>query len=201
MRSHFDGLEVIQNRLLKLETQNRRLKQFGVAMLIASTSLIAMGQASSKKIIEANEFILRDESGNVRAKLAVNPSRLGGAPEMFFFDERGRPRVELDGGPGRSTDGGGAVTVYDGQGLMRGFLVATVSTGAILSIVDPHKASEHIGEAVLSGGMLSVSDAKGFSAALGVQALETSRTGETQTTSAASLMLFDKNKNVIWKAP
>jgi hypothetical protein len=49
--------------------------------------------------------------------------------------------------------------------------------------------------------MLSVSDDKGFSAALGVKELETSLTGETHSTSAASLVLFDKNRNVIWKAP
>jgi hypothetical protein len=29
----------------------------------------------------------------------------------------------------------------------------------------------------------------------------TPRTGETHKTSAASLVLFDKDKNVIWKAP
>ena len=71
MKAQVQGLEDIQDRLLKLERQNRRLKQFGVAVLIASTSLIAMGQAPSKKIIEANEFILRDDSGNVRARLSM----------------------------------------------------------------------------------------------------------------------------------
>ncbi len=38
-------------------------------------------------------------------------------------------------------------------------------------------------------------------ATLGRSALVTPRTGETQMRSAASLVMFDKNKNVIWKAP
>jgi hypothetical protein len=57
-------------------------------------------------------------------------------------------------------------------------------------------------KAVLGPGHLEVSDDEGFKAALGVEEnLVTPRTGETHKTSAASLLLFDKNKNVIWKAP
>jgi hypothetical protein len=46
-----------------------------------------------------------------------------------------------------------------------------------------------------------VEDADGFAATLGVTDLVTPRTGETHKTSAASLVLFNKDKNVIWKAP
>jgi hypothetical protein len=110
MRSHFDGLEDIQNRLLKLERQNRRLKQFGVAVLAASTSLILMAQAPSKKIIEANEFILRDDSGNVRAKLSMTVPA-GAAPgfpavaQLILFDEKGKKRVAMNGGTSIETLG------------------------------------------------------------------------------------------------
>jgi hypothetical protein len=65
------SLEELQDRLLKLEKQNRRLKQLGVAALIGVAALVVMGQAPSKKTIEANEFILRDDGGNVRARLFV----------------------------------------------------------------------------------------------------------------------------------
>lgn len=197
MNPQRDSLENIQVRLLKLENQNLRLKQLGAAALIVAASLIAMGQASSRKTIEANEFILRDDSGNVRARLAVNPKRSHGAPEMFFFDEKGNSRLQLDGGPGLVTDGGGTVTVYDGKGQPRGLFVATVSNGAIVSIFDP----DGVAQAFMARGMVTVSDDKGFSATLGSEELATPRTGETHQTSAASLVLFDKNKSVIWKAP
>jgi hypothetical protein len=51
-------------------------------------------------------------------------------------------------------------------------------------------------------GHLELSDDAGFKSSLGVtKELVTLRTGETHQTSAASLLLFDKDKNVIWKAP
>jgi hypothetical protein len=115
------SLEDLQERLLKLEKQNRRFKQLGVAALIVPTLVLILGQASSKKTVEANEFLLRDDSGNVRWSLAVNPARAHGSPEMFFFDEKRNPRLKLDGGVGIITDGGGQVTVYDGNGQVRGF--------------------------------------------------------------------------------
>ena len=42
---------------------------------------------------------------------------------------------------------------------------------------------------------------EGFETTLGRTALITPRTGESQMTSAASLVMFNKGKNVIWKAP
>ncbi len=195
------GFEDLQCRVVKLEKQNRRLKQLGAAALTIPVFLLIMGQTPSRKTVEANEFILRDDSGNVRVRLAINPARSGGAPEMFFFDEKGKPRLELDGGPGRSTDGGGTFSVYDGQGLPRGLFAATVSTGALVSIFDPDKAHPRLGQAVLGPGRVSVSDDKGFSASFGSEELVAPQTGETRTTSAASVVLFDKNKNVLWKAP
>ncbi len=51
-------------------------------------------------------------------------------------------------------------------------------------------------------GHVELSDDDGYEAALGVEKnLVTPRTGETHKTSAASLLLFDRDKNVIWKAP
>lgn len=50
-------LEELHDRLLKLEKQNRRFKQLGVAAMIGVAALVVMGQAPSKKTNEANEFI------------------------------------------------------------------------------------------------------------------------------------------------
>lgn len=51
------------------------------------------------------------------------------------------------------------------------------------------------------GPAVSIGDDRGFSASIGSVSLITGATGETHRTSAASLVLFDKGKNVIWKAP
>lgn len=51
------------------------------------------------------------------------------------------------------------------------------------------------------GPALSIGDDRGFSASIGSISLVTGATGEIHRTSAASLVFFDKAKNVIWKAP
>jgi hypothetical protein len=85
--------EELERRLLSVEKQNRRLKQLGAALLVLVTSLIVMGEAPSKKTVEANEFILPDSNGNVRAKLAVNPTRV--ALQRRIFSTRRESRESL----------------------------------------------------------------------------------------------------------
>ncbi len=223
MRSHFDGLEVIQNRLLELERQNRRLKRFGLAVLTASVSLIVMGQAPSKKIIEANEFILRDDGGNVRARLSMTVPA-GTAPgfpavaELIIFDEKGKKRVAVSGGTSMETfrlvqhDPRSAIpgfSVFDEQERARGYFMETdgSSIGPALQLLDAQGNSPitlELGEVKadsIAASRVLVQDADGFAATLGVTDLLTSRTGEKHKTSAASLILFDKDKNVLWRAP
>ena len=48
---------------------------------------------------------------------------------------------------------------------------------------------------------LELHDRQGFIAIIGNAALATPRTGETRKTSAASVILFDKDEKVLWKAP
>jgi hypothetical protein len=53
----------------------------------------------------------------------------------------------------------------------------------------------------LSEGSLFLEDAQHFQAVVGVTELETIRTGEGYTTSAAAVTLFGKDGKVIWRAP
>jgi hypothetical protein len=113
MNSQPHSFEDLQDRVLKLEKQNRRLKQLGFAVLVLPALLLLMGQAPSKKTVEANEFILRDNTGNVRARLAMSVVR-GDGPEFLLFDAGGKPKVMLKEGllPGLS--------LFDTQGYTRG---------------------------------------------------------------------------------
>lgn len=81
MNPQLPSLKELNGRLLKLEKQNRRFKQLGIAVMIVPTLLLIMGQAASKKTIEANEFILKDSSGKVRATLSLNEE--GGATKFI----------------------------------------------------------------------------------------------------------------------
>jgi hypothetical protein len=79
------------NRISKLESQNRRLRRIGAATPVVLTLLVIMGEASSRRTVEANEFVLRDGNGNVRARLSMSESP--STPEMVLLDEKGRTQV------------------------------------------------------------------------------------------------------------
>jgi hypothetical protein len=199
----------LHSRLSKLEKQNRRMKQFGSVVLAVVAAIAIMGQAQAKKAIEANEFVLRDGGGNVRAKLPMEvPAGAApgypGSPQLVLIDDKGKQRVKLDGG----TIGG--LNLYDEQERSRGSFTETdlFGSGALLLMQDEHgllrtrlKEGEVWGVDRVISNQMHVEDADGFAATLGVANLVTTRTGEKHTTSAASLTMFDKDNNVIWKAP
>ena len=203
MNSQETALEEVRERLIKLETQNRRMKQVAAVALIAGASVLVMGQASHNTTVEANEFVVRDDSGTVRARLCMMPggklSEIPGltlrpSPMLDLYDEQGHTSVLLSGAVGGAIAAESLFVRDSGHTLgsfsaLRGYGELTISN------------PEGQAGALLKPGHLDISDDEGFKADLGIQELVRPHTGETHRTSAASLVLFDKDKNVIWKAP
>jgi hypothetical protein len=193
MDSHRNDFESLQGRLTKLENQNRRFTQLGIAGLVGITLLLLMGQAPAKKNVDANEFILRDDNGNLRARLFVTeknttnmtipgvaqpiPVTSNPEPMLALYDEKGQARVLL---------GDDSITFIKSH-ISLGYGVLTMGDQTNGVVVSPYS--------------IGLFDEQGFETTLGRRALATSRTGETHMTSAASLVMLDKSKNVIWKAP
>jgi hypothetical protein len=196
MNAH-SGFEDLQDRILELEKQNRRFKRLGSVALIIAAVIVVMGQAPSEKTVEANEFVLKDWSGKVRMKLSMQDvGHGGGMPQMVFLDTNGNTSLELDGSaPGLF---GGGVGISDEQGRRVGTLFADSDGGNFW--VSDGKAGKKT-SVWLAPGDVDITDAGGFEAVLGITDLVTPKTGETHKTSAASIVLLDKKKNVIWKAP
>ena len=99
-------METLARRLDKVERENRRLKGAGVAALAVIAAVGLMGQAASKlappgkpgKIVGAEQFIVHDARGGVRAELGTLPN---GTVRLVLYD-RGNPgetRVILSAGP------------------------------------------------------------------------------------------------------
>ena len=84
------NLEIMSGRLEKLERQNRRMKQAGAVVLLFAGALLLMGQAPPRRMVEANEFVLKDGNGRVRAILSAATS-----PTLYFLDENGVNRAAL----------------------------------------------------------------------------------------------------------
>jgi hypothetical protein len=197
MNHDLPDLKELQDRLLRVENQNLRFKQLGVAVLAVVAVLITMGQVRHEKTIEANEFILRDGNGNVRARLSMNETLSN--PEMVLLDDKGKKRIELEGGVGSRF--GGIVSVFDTQGQQRGLFSARDIGGGI-SLLDSKgtpRTTLSPGDVWVAGG-IRLEDDDGFAAWLGRTGLLYQ--GENQTASAASLILVDNpHGKLIWRAP
>jgi len=200
-------LDSIQQRLLKVEEQNRRLKQVGIVFLISVASLFLMAQASPStkapsKSIEANEFILKDSTGRVRGRLSMKDG--GTTPTLVLLDEKGQRRVELETGLGTS-----GLALRDQNNKERGSfdVMDFDDLGAVLLLQDKNEVPQsrlretEFWAMKIAAPSFHTLDPEGYEAVLGRTELVTSRTGETHKTSGASLVLFDKNKQVLWRAP
>src|SRR5437870_2639374 len=95
MRPHDPTLHALAERVAKLEAQNRRFKQSGIAALALASTLAFMGQAQTNQVLEANAFHLKDANGTVRARLSMEGSN---RPTLSFLDAKGVPVASLAGG-------------------------------------------------------------------------------------------------------
>jgi len=203
----------LESRLQRLEKQNRRFRQImGVAFLVPM-ALIVMAQVPARKSVEANEFILKDGNGNVRMRIGMNSKYA--YPQIALLDSKGQAHIEI-----YASDTNGGVKLTDSKGITRANFGSSDSGASLYDQQFHSRAS--LGQTDFrsdGGGYLSidsaggkgniqaseegidVTDADGFEAILGKTDLVTTRTGEKHTTSVASIMLFDKDRHVMWKAP
>lgn len=81
----------LERRLSRLERARRRLALIAGAQLVMLAALLMTGVRARPDTITATAFQLVDDSGHVRAELAVRD----GAPGVFLMDEDGRTRLSL----------------------------------------------------------------------------------------------------------
>ena len=216
MESETSKIEILEERIRRLESQGRQMKRAGMLLLILIAALAGMGQVKPKnRLIEGEKFVLKDISGTKRAELVME----AGGPGLVLYDAD-QNRIGRFGGTGEGQGAGlslqGArgeskvtlisladgphLLMFDANGKFRGEMAATVK-GTYLFL---HDDNEKVRVALAVDGdapKLQVSDKEGYTAVLGTNALVTSKTNEVQKTSAASLLLYGKQKEVIWRAP
>src|SRR5262245_22663208 len=114
------SLDVLAARIARLERDNRRLKRFGLALLLAAGAVAVMGQSRppvrAAAVLEARKFVLRDAKGKRRAELGLFPDR----PGLVLFDDGGAATAVL-----------GAFEKEEGLALLAGGeRQVTIGTGA-----------------------------------------------------------------------
>ena len=174
MPSDDQKLTALVERVERMERQNRRIKFSGAVVLVLAAGTLLMGQASPmRRVVEAEEFVLRDESGVKRGALAVLP---GGVAGLAISDRSGEPRVSLTVYHG----GEPVLTLSDKDGRSRASLVLLPDGSPSFYLKDQ------------SGKVRSV---------LGAISLQAMQTGEITQRSESSIVLFSKEGKAVWKTP
>jgi hypothetical protein len=191
MTSDIPDLQVILERIGKLEVQNRRFRRGCVAILAVLLAVILMGQAApSSRVVEAQRFILKDSDGNVRGWMGT----IGKGSELSLGNVNAQPMMRLI----VSTD---ASDLHFFGSRKSGMNLGLDSGNPDVSMM----GAEGNGAARITfgknGPALTLEDAKGFSAIMGKAQLEKPASTGDHHTSAASIVLLDKDKKVIWQTP
>jgi hypothetical protein len=99
MTAETTDLRDLVERVAMLEKRNRRLERGLIAAFTALSAIVVMGQAApSPRIVEAQQFVLKDANGNVRGWLGA----IGKGSELTLGNENAQPMISLE----VSTDSG-----------------------------------------------------------------------------------------------
>jgi hypothetical protein len=177
----------LMNRLERLERSNRRLKSLTACGLLA---VAVMGQARPvPQSIEAQEFLVKDPGGTVRARLGTYTA----GASLNLYHEAGRATLMVSG----SRAQGAHLSLADATGKIKGLVLLNAETvGMYLSPVDatgPPRSPRVVFEAQSSGtGGFAVYDRNGQTRALfGAIAEDGTSVGVVQ----------DREGAVMWRAP
>ena len=150
--------------------------------------------------------------GKLRAALTLQ----GNEPSVVFYDARGpRAGFSASGLTIRDTnlklrlalqlyERGPSLNLYDGESeIVPGAMLDLTDDGPRLMLYNTSDSSMAYLSAYRNQPSLRLIDEQKYMAALGtVDDLMAQRNGEVHNkTSAASLVMFDKDKNIIWRAP
>ena len=211
----------ISGRLEKLERENRRTKKIGIVAAVVVSCLIIGGQAKTNKVVETTDLRLVDRAGKVRVEIFFPPD--SSDAQLLFRDADGNTDAEL----GASSYGRAYLNLGKQQPAsmeyisldtgIPGFLSATLTLGNAFSKSNGHifLSAGQFNSVSVSGSAgifsvntdenlgpsVTVTDKEGYSTSVGRADLETTGTGRKTRTPAASVVLFGKDKKVLWSAP
>ncbi len=165
----------LEQRLVRLERANRRMKRIGALVLMVAAAVVLSGAADGKDLpdLEVGSLTLKDKDGKTRALLG--PSA-GGAVGLLLTDKAGKTRaylvVEANGSP--------VLALSDKAGKTRAHLVVGVDGSPALVLYDKDGQTR---------------------ATLGVTNTVDKRTGAKTKTTEGTLTLSDAKGGVLWQEP
>jgi hypothetical protein len=206
--------DLLIRRIERLEQQNQRMKKIGIFALLLAVAVIVMGQTPKKIENGENESItLRDKNGRNRINIDADggiiltdkngkTGILLSSKGIALMDENRQSRIIMETGKG--------ISFYDSQGNPKSSFneESLIYFGDDCNLTLKRNDLWMLGKegdvrVTLKKGnpLIAITDSRGFKTNIGVSELTTIKTGENHTTSASSVVLFDKEGDVIWKAP
>ena len=183
----------LTRRLEAVERSNRRLKALAACVGLALTAVVLMGQARPAapiaQTVEAQEFVVKDASGVVRARLGTAPT----GASLNLFHEAGRASLVVAANKAQ----GAHLALADTSGKIKGLmLLSEQAIGMYLSPVDATgapKSPRAVFEVHTQGpGGFAVYDRNGHTRAL---------VGAIAEDGTSVAVIQDKDGGVTWKAP
>jgi hypothetical protein len=194
----------ILSRLALLERENTGFRIAGAFLSLFIITFLVMGAARpTPQTLTANEFILQDGQGRTRAKLSADSKRVS----LLFLNESGRSEMSLTAQNDSRGLGHASLALGEGAVAARYVLVGTDSgDGAAISDGGVFLTGKGTNRIVLTASGvdspgIEVADTDGYAVQIGVSRRVVPATGETQKSSAASLVLMGKDQDILWSAP
>jgi hypothetical protein len=139
--AHLRAEAAIGHRLDALERDNRRLRRYGVTMLVVLAGFLGVGAAllyfsgayglpGSPQMVAARQFLLRDASGNIRGTWGTGED---GSVRLALSDDQGRQRIRLS----LLEDGSAGLTFSDTADRKLAVLGLLPDHTSTLALTDP----------------------------------------------------------------
>lgn len=142
--------------------------------------------------VEAQSFVIKDANGHVRAELAM----MGSTPSLKFRDENGSALVTLSL---NDKPAGPLLLLSDPQHHASVALSVLENAGPQFSLAGESPDIQIRMGVSPDGTSLDLSDKDGFMTSIGNGVLP--KNGQVKKTSAASIVLFGKDRRVLWSQP
>jgi len=195
-----DEMSLILERVEKLERQNRRLKLLGLFLLIIAASVLVMGQTVPRKgsrTLEAEKLVIRNQNGKEVITLEALDGRASlalltpdGFPSVILVDSENGPYLSLKTQDYKHLADLGIKSGSGGYLTFRGYSQDMKDIAPWFSV-----------SGYWDNPAMEITDRQGFRTSVGVTALPAPAKGEPARTSAASIVMFDKDKKILWRAP
>jgi hypothetical protein len=185
-----ENYSALLGRLQKIERENRNMKRFGALVLVATATLIFMGQTGKNRALDADSLVIRDASGRVRIELGIGDDT---SPTLRMYGGSDNKNASL---ALRSNQNGSTLSFMTWpSGVPFLSLSSEGEDGPSLLLQD------RTGGAAIQPASVSTWDNDKFGSYVGRTGTVDTKTGANTKTSAASLTLFGKDGKVIWQAP